>query len=345
MPFVPLPFVVALLLAILLVAMARREDTTPASRPFLTLITVCAVQSVLAGLRWGYGVDGVRFATPVLAATIPPLVHACFTALSQDRSHRGWFSAWRHGLPAGLVAALTIWRPALIDPVLIILYLGYAAALLRLARSGPDALCLARLDGAVPAHRALRLAAAALIASALVDTIILLDFEWTQGTHAAAVIGIANLLGLIALGLCAAIAGRTRAPADPPEPVDTAPRPDTEADGEIVARIDALMRTQRLFRNPNLSLDRLARKAGLPARRISTAINRVTGKNVSQYVNDHRVREACRLLAETDQPVTAIMFEAGFQTKSNFNREFRRITGTTPVAWRAAGDQPLPGTP
>jgi AraC-like DNA-binding protein len=56
--------------------------------------------------------------------------------------------------------------------------------------------------------------------------------------------------------------------------------------------------------------------------------------SVSQYVNQLRIREACRLLEETEQSVTSIMLDAGFQTKSNFNREFRRITGLSPVAWR-----------
>jgi AraC-like DNA-binding protein len=28
------------------------------------------------------------------------------------------------------------------------------------------------------------------------------------------------------------------------------------------------------------------------------------------------------------------MFDSGFQTKSNFNREFRRQTGLSPAAWR-----------
>jgi AraC-like DNA-binding protein len=46
------------------------------------------------------------------------------------------------------------------------------------------------------------------------------------------------------------------------------------------------------------------------------------------------VREACRSLADTDEPITRIMFDAGFQTKSNFNREFLRVTGMSPKAWR-----------
>ncbi len=94
------------------------------------------------------------------------------------------------------------------------------------------------------------------------------------------------------------------------------------------------MQEKKLYRDANLNLERLARRAAMPSRRISSAINRTMAKNVSQYVNDYRIAEACRLLAETDQSVTEIMLEAGFQTKSNFNREFRRVTDMTPVAWR-----------
>jgi AraC-like DNA-binding protein len=70
---------------------------------------------------------------------------------------------------------------------------------------------------------------------------------------------------------------------------------------------------------------------------LSSAINRATGLNVSQFVNNFRVADACRLMAESNRSTTAIMLEAGFSTKSNFNREFRRVTGQSPSEWRAAG--------
>ncbi|MCF1465185.1 helix-turn-helix transcriptional regulator [Agrobacterium vitis] len=56
--------------------------------------------------------------------------------------------------------------------------------------------------------------------------------------------------------------------------------------------------------------------------------------NVTMPVNAFRISEACDLLSETKKPVTEIMFEVGFQTKSNFNREFRRSTEMTPLEWR-----------
>ncbi|MBP1853311.1 helix-turn-helix domain-containing protein [Rhizobium halophytocola] len=99
------------------------------------------------------------------------------------------------------------------------------------------------------------------------------------------------------------------------------------------------MARARLYADTDLNLARLARRLGRPARSLSNAVNRVHGLSVSQYVNDFRVAEACRLLRDTEAPVTRILYEAGFLTKSNFNREFLRVTGMTPTAWRTAQDR------
>ena len=104
------------------------------------------------------------------------------------------------------------------------------------------------------------------------------------------------------------------------------------------------MRERKLFGDPDLSLNRLARKLGRPAREVSQAVNRVAGRNVSQFINDFRIAEACRLLAATDRSVTEIMLDVGFLTKSNFNREFRRVTGTSPSGWRISAATSLPET-
>ncbi|QPO13779.1 helix-turn-helix transcriptional regulator [Thalassospira sp. A40-3] len=124
-------------------------------------------------------------------------------------------------------------------------------------------------------------------------------------------------------------------------------------DDAILAAIDDVMRAQHLYRDPDLTLDRLARRVVIPARQISGAINRRFGRNVSQVVNEYRVAEAQMLLRTTDKPVTEIMFDCGFQTKSNFNREFGRVTGMGPRAYRDADpnpdqrapDQPTPDQP
>jgi AraC-like DNA-binding protein len=332
--FVPLPFVVALLLAILFTVLVRRGDENSANRPFLALIALCALQSVFVGLRWGYGIVEIRYLLPIAATFVPPLVHASFRSLTRQEHRSDPLAYLVLAGPAALILLLLLMAPWLIDAVLIVLYLVYAAVILRLGRSGPDALDEARFEGAIPAYRALQIAAAALCVSALFDLLVMLDFEWARGANVPALVSNANLFGLLLLGLTAVVAGRTKPERETkPEPAAGPPLASAE-DRDVLSRIDSLMLTQKLYRDENLNLTRLARRAGIPARQISAAINRLTAKNVSQYVNDYRIAEACRLLQDTDHAVTAVMFEAGFQTKSNFNREFRRVTGLNPITWR-----------
>ena len=105
---------------------------------------------------------------------------------------------------------------------------------------------------------------------------------------------------------------------------------------QIVAKFDALMRDQQVFKDPDLSLNRLARKLGIPARKISSAVNQTHNENISKVINAYRVEYAKTLLKQSDETITDIFLNSGFQTKSNFNREFSRITGQTPSEFRSS---------
>ncbi|WP_172643286.1 helix-turn-helix domain-containing protein [Rhizobium leguminosarum] len=331
MLFIPLPFAVALLLLVLFVTVLRRDEEAVPNRPFLALILLAALQSVLSGLRWGYGVQAIGLVAPVIAAMVPPLAYAGVSRLVRTSRRPLPARLALHVVPAALILLLmAVWREA-IDIALVLIFVGYALAILLLMRPGADALRLAPFEGAVPAYRAIIFTAAALCLSAALDTFVFLDLTSAHSARALMLISIGNLAVLVILGIAAAAASRSRAPV---EMVETAPRPETSEDKETIAAVDALMEARKLYRDANLNLDRLARKTGIPARQISAAINRAMDKNVSQYVNDYRIGEACRLLSGTEKPVTEVMFEVGFQTKSNFNREFRRVTDMTPVAWR-----------
>ena len=337
--FIPLPFVVALLLLLLLASMLRREEPSKRNRPFLALIGLCALQSVALGLRWGYGIVELRYMLPVVASCLPPLVLAGFRGLIHRDAPEAGGVRWLHAAPPVVMVALVLLDPDLIDVALIVIFVGYALAVLNLGRTGPDALDEARIDGAVAAHRALVIAAASLCLSAFFDFAVLMDFEWSQGENVAFMVSNANLLGLLLIGLTAIVAARAQAL--PAAASDIDPTSSLAAqDREILDRVRLLLVDQKLSFDENLTLSRLARRAGVPARQISGAVNRLAGKNVSQYINDFRIAEACRLLRETDMSVTAAMFEFGFQTKSNFNREFRRVTALSPVSWRETSRLP-----
>lgn len=346
MIFVPISFVVALLLVSFIIRIWRDdEEARPAAIPFLVLLAVMTVQSVVVGLRWGYGVLAVMPLMSVLAAAIPPLSFLAFRNLT-DRQHGYDGRDWPHALPAVLLLILNVVWGAPIDAALILIFLGYGLALFWLARLGPDGLSASRLDGALRSYRALQLMATSLIASALSDIFISLDFAMGDGRHVPAVVTafmsvILLLLGLAALQAEGGSALESGDGATDPEPVETekfAPsgRTASEDDARIAAALDAMMGEKLLYKDAELNLGKLARRMGLPVRAVSNAVNRVHGISVSHYVNNHRIAEACRLLRATEQPITTIVFDAGFLTKSNFNREFLRVTGKSPSAWRAA---------
>lgn len=337
MIFVPLPFVVALLLFIVLARMLRQERwSAPEKRPFLLLIGIYALQSVLIGVRWGYDVPAIIPAQAILAAIIAALAWVSFRSLTLE-GPPSFARMWPHALPAMLVASLLVfWREPM-GLVLILIFLGYGAALLWLARRGPDELIASRLDGALLSYRSLLITAAALIVSGFSDIVISLDFDRSGGTHAGAVVALGNVIALLILGGAASIASGGQ-PADAQSPETPAvPLMPTEEDGAVAASLDALMQSREIYRDPELNLSRIARKMSLPARRVSIAVNRIHGVSVSQYVNEFRIRSACDQLIKTDEPVTRVMFDSGFISKSNFNREFLRVTGTSPTEFRRRG--------
>ncbi len=335
MLLIPLPIVVSILiLGLFIVAVRRGAEDRPANIPFLALILVSALQCLLVGLRWGYGLQQIMFVAPVVAATIPPLVYAGVCQLIG----RSWFSlslrVGVHALPVLLVATLTvIWRDG-IDLALVLIFVSYGVAILLLVQPGADALRLAAFDEAGSAYRAILFAAGALFLSALGDVLVFLDMAWMHGQNAPLVIMGGQLAGLVILSVAVAAMGRSRPFAGSAEMSEVTDASKGVETAETMLAVETLMRERAVYRDCDLTLDRLARKLRIPARQISTAINEATGSNVSQYVNAFRIREACDLLAQTAKPVTEIMFEVGFQTKSNFNREFRRATEMTPVEWR-----------
>lgn len=95
------------------------------------------------------------------------------------------------------------------------------------------------------------------------------------------------------------------------------------------------MARERPYLDPNLTLAHLARKLRVPAKALSATINRATGENVSRLVNAERIRHAQSLLLRGES-VTEAMLASGFNTKSNFNREFLRVAGHSPSDWLQA---------
>lgn len=78
----------------------------------------------------------------------------------------------------------------------------------------------------------------------------------------------------------------------------------------------------------------VANLAGMSETAFSRFFKKNTGNTFTDHVHKLRIWQACKLLVETDMPITEICFEVGYLNISNFNRTFMRHRKMTPSAYR-----------
>ncbi|MDC9821259.1 helix-turn-helix domain-containing protein [Pectobacterium polonicum] len=336
MTTIPLPFITALLLVILffriqLLAIQNKETKRRNTKAEAVFIGVSCLALTLVALRWGNHITFPMFIQPAIAASIPPLLWLCLFSPGEktpDALMRTLF----HLLPplftvgAGLIQSRT--TIPLIDIMLVSVYFGYGGALVYTDR---------HLQTPPPMWKNTPfIAGLYVLISGAIDTVIALDIAFYSGNSAATIITAFHLVMLAILTLL--IVTHRTAPqagfAAPPNQKPETPHA-TDDEHQLAKVLDDFIRTHALYTDPSMTLQRLSRRMGIPLRRLSETINRVHGRNFSQVMNEYRIEEAKRLLSQTDARITDIMLESGFQTKSNFNREFLRLTGVNPSVWRS----------
>jgi AraC-like DNA-binding protein len=98
-------------------------------------------------------------------------------------------------------------------------------------------------------------------------------------------------------------------------------------------RVEQLILTEALYKNPELSLTTLAKKLNTNPSFLSKVINSGFGINFNDFVNRYRVQEVKTSLSDPDNANITIMslaYDAGFNSKATFNRAFKKFTGKNP---------------
>jgi AraC-like DNA-binding protein len=83
-----------------------------------------------------------------------------------------------------------------------------------------------------------------------------------------------------------------------------------------------------------LSLAEVAQAAHMSPNYLSEKFKKVTGENFVAYINARRVGKARDSLCNPALRITEIAFASGFQSISQFNRVFRKLTGQSPTQFR-----------
>jgi AraC-like DNA-binding protein len=116
------------------------------------------------------------------------------------------------------------------------------------------------------------------------------------------------------------------------------------ADDAALARLEALMSRDEIWRREGLTVGGLAAALGLPEHRVRVLINsRLGHRNFAAFINARRIDTARHQLSDpafAQTPVSTIAYDLGFASLGPFNRAFKDALGVTPTEWRRS-HQPM----
>jgi AraC-like DNA-binding protein len=100
------------------------------------------------------------------------------------------------------------------------------------------------------------------------------------------------------------------------------------------ARIDKILDYIHRHYAAGLTVTDLAQIAALSPSGLHRLFWRHTQMTISDYVMRLKIGEACALLSATSKPIHYIADATGYRSLANFNRQFKRLKGVTPRAYR-----------
>jgi len=113
-------------------------------------------------------------------------------------------------------------------------------------------------------------------------------------------------------------------------------KPLTKAN-EYFKRLEKLMRFQKIYKNPSLSLSSAAELLGISACYLSSLVNAASDTSFIDYINKYRVAEVKRNLHSyqyTHYTIVSVGLESGFNSKSAFYNAFKKHAGLTPSVYQ-----------
>ncbi|HKQ07041.1 MAG TPA: helix-turn-helix transcriptional regulator [Blastocatellia bacterium] len=140
--------------------------------------------------------------------------------------------------------------------------------------------------------------------------------------------------GYMALRHPEALAGRNEAP--PPKKYEKSTLTPERAEAYL-KKLLHVMETESLYRDGDLTLQKLSERLSIPINHLSQIINERLGQTFIDFISSYRVKEAQKMLADPAKKhytVIAIAEEVGFNSKSAFNAVFKKQVNMTPSEYR-----------
>jgi AraC-like DNA-binding protein len=107
----------------------------------------------------------------------------------------------------------------------------------------------------------------------------------------------------------------------------------SETTEKAVLALTQAMQADRLYLDPELSVEKVARHVGLPPKTVSFVLNQHLGQSFNAWVNAYRIEAVKSQLhnpAFEHLTLTGIALECGFNSQATFGRAFKQMTGVAP---------------
>ncbi|OQP66561.1 hypothetical protein A3860_13860 [Niastella vici] len=109
-----------------------------------------------------------------------------------------------------------------------------------------------------------------------------------------------------------------------------------EGSTQIMSLLQKSMEDDKLYLNPELNLEAVAKHTGVVAKMISTVLNQHQQTSFSEWVNAYRIGEfklRIRNGCLEQLTISALAMECGFNSQATFQRIFKQSEGVTPSAY------------
>lgn len=106
-------------------------------------------------------------------------------------------------------------------------------------------------------------------------------------------------------------------------------------DYQMLEKLQNLFERDKVYQDPTFGRAELSRELGTGEATLSRLVNHSYGKTIPQLLNELRVKDAQKLLKDTDVSIQSVFEESGFNSVTTFNRVFKEISGETPKEYRA----------
>lgn len=101
--------------------------------------------------------------------------------------------------------------------------------------------------------------------------------------------------------------------------------------------LEKYMLAEKPFLDPRCSLSSLSQELSISPNHLSQLINESYNQNFFDFINEYRIEESKRLLGENGfrkKTILEIAYEVGINSKTTFNKAFKKFTGVTPSEYR-----------